>query len=542
MSSDFLVIGSGVAGLSAAISLSRTGKVIVINKGRAMEGSSESAQGGIAAVMSEEDKIDFHLDDTIAAGRGLCREEAVKVMVEEGPKRIRDLISWGAEFDKEDGRFAFAREAAHSKKRILRARGDATGEEIVKTLLIRASSSPGISILEHHFTIDLLIDDKSCKGALVMREPDGEVCLIKTRATIIATGGVGRIYSRTTNPPVITGDGIAMAYRAGAVLEDMEFIQFHPTSLFIPGAPPFLLSEAMRGEGAIVRNIKKDAFLSSYHPDAELAPRDTVARAMWLEMQATGSRHLYLDLTHLDPTFIKKRFPKIYFTCHQYNIDITKEMIPVSPSAHFIMGGIRTDINGSTDIKGLYAAGEAACTGVHGANRLASNSLLEGLVFGSMTGEEAARKSTGDRIETGKASSLAHALISGIEGKGAVSMDDDNKALNSMRKLMWDEVGIVRSKEGLNEALVSLKEMDALVHKRRQIYRNGLELKNMITVAQLITLSALTREGSIGAHYRSDFTEKGKNWDKHIDVKRGLAIFQQGNFYTPDNPQVYWCR
>lgn len=540
---DFLVIGSGVAGLSAAISLSRVGSVIVLNKGKAMEGSSESAQGGIAVAISEEDSIGFHLDDTLAAGRGLCREEAVKVMVEEGPERIRDLISWGAEFDKEGGRFAFAREAAHSRERILRARGDATGEEIVKTLLREASSFPQISILEHHFTIDLLIGEKGCMGALVMRETDVEIFLIETKATIIATGGVGRVYSRTTNPPVVTGDGIAMAFRAGAILEDMEFIQFHPTSLFLPGAPPFLLSEAMRGEGAIIRNIKKDAFLSRYHPDAEMAPRDMVARATWLEMQAIGSRHAYLDLTHLDPAFIRRRFPKIYATCLQYDLDITEEMIPVSPGAHFIMGGIKTDINGSTNIRGLYAAGEAACTGVHGANRLASNSLLEGLVFGSRAGEKAAKSSAKKEVVRGGRNNLARDLISD-PGKGREdSRDDNDKIINSIRRLMWDKAGIVRSKDGLNEALIFLKELNSLVRKDgQQITRGNLELKNMITIAQLITLSALTREGSIGAHYRSDFPDKGKNWGQHLDLKGGKVTSRGGSPDTPCNPQVYWCR
>lgn len=542
ISSDFLVIGSGVAGLSAAIALSGSGRVVVLNKGRAMEGSSEFAQGGIAVAISEEDSIGFHLEDTLAAGRGFCREEAVKVMVEEGPDRIRDLISWGAEFDKEGGRFAFAREAAHSRERILRAKGDATGEEIVKTLLRRVSSSPKISIFEHHFTIDLLIDNSGCRGAIVMDEPKGEIYLIKTRATIIATGGIGRVYSRTTNPPVVTGDGIAMAFRAGAELEDMEFIQFHPTSLFLPGSPPFLLSEAMRGEGAVIRNINKEAFLPRHHSDAEMAPRDVVARAIWLEMQATGSRHVYLDLTSLDPVFIRGRFPKIYATCLQYDLDITEEMIPVSPAAHFIMGGIKTDINGATNIRGLYAAGEAACTGVHGANRLASNSLLEGLVFGSRAGEEAAKASDKKEVVNGKLDSLAPDLMSDYGEGRKESMDDSDKIINSIRRLMWDKVGIVRSKDGLDEALISIKELRTLLNKRIQTSRADLELKNILTIAQLITVPALKRDGSIGAHYRSDFPEKGERWDRHLGLKKGEVISQGGSPDTLCNPQVYWYR
>ncbi len=542
ISSDFLVIGSGVAGLSAAIALSGAGRVVVLNKGRAMEGSSEFAQGGIAVAISEEDSIGFHLEDTLAAGRGFCREEAVKVMVEEGPDRIRDLISWGAEFDKEGGRFAFAKEAAHSKERILRAKGDATGEEIVKTLLRRVSSSPEIAIFEHHFTIDLLIDENGCSGAIVMDEPKGEIYLIRTRATIIATGGIGRVYSRTTNPPVVTGDGIAMAFRAGAELEDMEFIQFHPTSLFLPGAPPFLLSEAMRGEGAVIRNINMEAFLSRHHADAEMAPRDVVARAIWLEMQATGSRHVYLDLTSLEPAFIIRRFPKIYATCLQYDLDITEEMIPVSPAAHFIMGGIKTDINGATNISGLYAAGEAACTGVHGANRLASNSLLEGLVFGSRAGEEAAKASDKKEVANGKLDSLAHDLMSDYGEGSKESRDDSDKIINSIRRLMWDKAGIVRSKEGLDAALISIKELRTLLNKRKQTSRADLELKNILTIAQLITIPALTREGSIGAHYRSDFPDKGDKWDQHLGLRKGGAISQVGGPDTLCSPQVYWYR
>jgi L-aspartate oxidase len=375
-----------------------------------------------------------------------------------------------------------------------------------------------------------------------MDEPKGEIYLIKTRATIIATGGIGRVYSRTTNPPVVTGDGIAMAFRAGAELEDMEFIQFHPTSLFLPGSPPFLLSEAMRGEGAVIRNINKEAFLPRHHSDAEMAPRDVVARAIWLEMQATGSRHVYLDLTSLDPVFIRGRFPKIYATCLQYDLDITEEMIPVSPAAHFIMGGIKTDINGATNIRSLYAAGEAACTGVHGANRLASNSLLEGLVFGSRAGEEAAKVSDNKEVVNGKLDSLASDLISDYGEGHKEHRDDSDKIINSIRKLMWDKTGIVRSKDGLDEALISIKELCALLNKRTQTSRADLELKNILTIAQLITTPALAREGSIGAHYRTDFPDKGDRWDQHLGLRKGEAISQAGGPDTQSSPQVYWYR
>ncbi len=333
-----------------------------------------------------------------------------------------------------------------------------------------------------------------------------------------------------------------MAFRAGAELEDMEFIQFHPTSLFLPGAPPFLLSEAMRGEGALIRNINKETFLSRYHADAEMAPRDMVARAIWLEMQATGSRHVYLDLTSLDPVFIRGRFPKIYATCLQYDLDITEEMIPVSPAAHFIMGGIKTDINGATNIRSLYAAGEAACTGVHGANRLASNSLLEGLVFGSRAGEEAVKASVKKEVVKGKQASLVRDLMSDYGEGRKESRDDSDKMINSITRLMWDKVGIVRSKDGLNEALISIKELCTLLNKRRQTSRADLELKNMITIAQLITIPAFTREGSIGAHYRSDFPNKDERWDRHLVLKSGEVITQGGALDTLCNPQVYQYR
>ena len=510
ISSDFLVIGSGVAGLSAAIALSGSGGVVVLNKGRAMEGSSEFAQGGIAVAISEEDSIGFHLEDTLAAGRGFCREEAVKVMVEEGPSRIRDLISWGAEFDKEGGKFAFAKEAAHSRERILRAKGDATGEEIVKTLLRRVSSSPEIAIFEHHFTIDLLIDNNCCMGAIVMDEPKGEIYLIKTKATIIATGGIGRVYSRTTNPPVVTGDGIAMAFRAGAELEDMEFIQFHPTSLFLPGAPPFLLSEAMRGEGAVIRNINKEAFLSRHHSDAEMAPRDVVARAIWLEMQTTGSRHVYLDLTSLEPAFIIRRFPKIYATCLQYDLDITEEMIPVSPAAHFIMGGIKTDINGATNIRGLYAAGEAACTGVHGANRLASNSLLECIVFAKRA-IDGAIESDG---EVCKPENSVEVTLDSVLSSPSSQKELFFKLKTITSQLMTEYVGIVRNKKGLKKALRELEKISASVTDISGYYR--LKLQNMIGISSLIANSALLREESRGAHIREDFPNEDARWKAHI--------------------------
>ena len=335
---DFLVIGSGVAGLRAAIGVSRVGRVLILTKGSPAEGSSIYAQGGVA-VAPEEDDIAVHREDTLRAGKGLCRPEAVQVLVEEGPARIQELIGWGARFDKKGVGYAFAREAAHSRDRIMRAGGDATGTEMVRVLLKRARALRRIGWQDHHFTIDLLRDQNGrCAGALVLDESSGALMPVMARAVILATGGAGQIYARTTNPPSATGDGIAMAYRAGAIVEDMEFVQFHPTALYLPATPQFLLSEAMRGEGGILRNVKGEAFMGRYHEMAEMAPRDIVSRAIWSEMLATRARHVYLDVTHLDASFIRERFPTIYATCLRYDVDITEEMIPVCPSAHFMMG------------------------------------------------------------------------------------------------------------------------------------------------------------------------------------------------------------
>jgi len=370
---DFLVIGGGVAGLRAAIELAPRGSVLVLTKDKATESTTGYAQGGVAVALSDEDEVCIHYEDTVKAGDGLCNEEAVKVLVEEGPACILELMSWGADFDKEGSKLSFTIEAAHTRKRILHSHGDSTGKEIERVLIKKARSFPSVRRYDFAFTLDLITEDGRCIGATVLR--GDSIINVFARAVILATGGAGQLYSRTTNPVISTGDGIAIAYRAGALIVDMEFIQFHPTTLYSPGAPQFLLSEAMRGEGAVLRNIHGQRFMHHYHEMSELASRDTVARAIVSEMVKTGARHVYLDLRHLDRDFVKKRFPQIYTTCLQYDIDITEDMIPVCPAAHYIMGGVSTDLAGETGIKGLFAAGEVACTGVHGANRLASNSL-----------------------------------------------------------------------------------------------------------------------------------------------------------------------
>ena len=514
---DFLVIGSGVAGLRAAIGLSRAGRVLVLTKGSPAESSSIYAQGGVA-VASEEDDIALHREDTVRAGKGLCRLEAVQVLVEEGPVRVQELIRWGARFDRAGDGYALAREAAHSRHRILRAGGDATGTEMVRVLLDEASSLPQIAWRDHHFTIDLLLDaQRRCVGALVLDESSGAVQQVKAKAVVLATGGAGQIYARTTNPPVATGDGIAMAYRAGAIVEDMEFVQFHPTTLYLPATPQFLLTEAMRGEGGILRNIKGEAFMKRYHEMAEMAPRDVVSRAVWNEMMAMSSRHVYLDVTRLAPDFIRERFPTIYATCLRYDVDITEEMIPVCPSAHFMMGGVGTDTRGATSVPGLFAAGEVACTGVHGANRLASNSLLEGLVFGARAGEAAALYASHLRPERGPSVARDVAADETEDDRG--DRLDMEKLLNSLRRLMWEKVGIIRSKQGLLSALTQLEKWEERLKDRCRT-RRELEVRNMVTVGHLVATAALQREHSLGAHFRSDHPEEfASGWDRHIQLQ-----------------------
>jgi L-aspartate oxidase len=501
---DFLIIGGGVAGLRAAIELAPVGRITVLTKDIFTESSTGYAQGGIAVALSDEDRVGIHYEDTIQAGDGLCNEEAVKILVEEGPDLIHELISWGAEFDREGSKLAFTMEAAHTKRRILHSQGDSTGRELERVLINKVRTFPSVQRYDFAFTIDLIVDDNRCIGATVLRHD--RLIQIFAKAVILATGGAGQLFSRTTNPPITTGDGMAIAYRAGAVLRDMEFIQFHPTSFYSLSAPQFLLSEALRGEGAVLKNIHGEKFMSTYHPMAELAPRDTVARAIVSEIVSTESHHVYLDLTHLDNDFVKKRFPLTYSTCLQFKIDITKDLIPVSPAAHYIMGGVKTNLHGKTPVNGLFAAGEVACTGVHGANRLASNSLLEGLVYGARTG-----KSVADSVQDVHLEESAPVPFQST----SLSQSHNLQEMKIMLKqIMWEKAGIIRCGESLQNGKNTLKEWD-FIKECSVLKRDELEFKNMLTTAQLIIDAALLREGSIGAHYRSDFKERGENWQKH---------------------------
>src|SRR5579863_10251152 len=385
---DFLVVGAGVAGLRAAIELAHAGTVLVLAKREVRDSNTQYAQGGIAAALSDEDEISLHLQDTLQAGDGLCNPEAARVLVEDAPERIEELIQWGTEFDRQGTKLTFGREGAHSRNRILHAHGDSTGREILRALYAKAQTLKHISVLEFEFSTDLILEEGRVCGIQLITEK-GLTQHMSASAVLLATGGLGQLYRNTTNPSVATGDGVAMAARAGAEVADMEFIQFHPTALYLKKAPRFLLSEALRGEGAYLRNLEMHRFMGKYHPLAEQAPGDVVARAIMHEMEVSRAKDpfVYLDLTYLNAARVQKRFPRIYATCMKHNIDITEDVIPVRPAAHFSIGGVRTDLEGRSSLAGLYAAGEVAASGVHGANRLPSNALLEGLVYGARAGK-----------------------------------------------------------------------------------------------------------------------------------------------------------
>ena len=502
---DFIVVGSGIAGLRAAVALASAGRVAVLTKDVVTESNTEYAQGGIAVALSDDDTIELHVQDTIDAGAGLCDEEAVSVLVEEGPRYIVELIEHGAEFDREGGHLAFTREAAHSRSRILHARGDATGREIVRALVAWSKKFSNIEYVAHACTQSLVVQEGRCLGVTYVEPETSTIRALYGRAVVLATGGAGQLYLHTTNPDVATGDGQAMAYRAGAVIADMEFIQFHPTALALPNAPRFLLSEAMRGEGGVLLNDKGERFMLRYNERAELAPRDIVSRSIHFEMQKNRAGRVWLDMRHLDRNFVRERFPKIHNTCLLYNVDITRDLIPVSPAAHYTMGGVRTDIFGRTSIKGLYAAGEVACTGVHGANRLASNSLLEGLVFGARAGEAAI-------AEAPSQISSAEPRDWDFGAEAVWSIDDGTRA--EVKKVMWDKVGIVRDESGLKEALAALAEIAARPLNTRSW--------NFVTLARLVTEAALERRESRGAHYRSDYPARDEERYKHHTLQQRL--------------------
>jgi len=510
---DYVVLGSGIAGLSFALKAAEKGSVALVTKRRLADSNTAWAQGGVACVVSQEDSFDLHIRDTLVAGANLCNEEAVRAVITEGPARIAELIGMGMHFDERHagngGReLDLGKEGGHSKRRVLHFQ-DSTGLEIERTLVAQIASHPNITVLENHMAVDFLTTGKlgyamqdSCVGVYVLDEATGEVETLRSDINVLATGGCGKVYLYSTNPDVATGDGVAMAWRAGAVVANMEFIQFHPTCLYHPEAKSFLVSEAVRGEGGILRNAKGRRFMEQ-HPQRELAPRDIVARAIDAEMKRSGSKCVYLDITHKPADFVRSRFPTIYETCLRYGIDITAQPIPVVPAAHYQCGGVKTDLNGETSLRGLYAIGEVACTGLHGANRLASNSLLEGMVLAHRAFEKACRKRR-PRV----------ALDLPDWRPGRVQDVDELVVVyhnwDEIRRLMWDYVGIVRTDKRLQRAATRLRNLHAEIQEfywNFKITTDLLELRNLVTVASLIVDCAISRKESRGLHFTLDYPD-----------------------------------
>lgn len=514
---DCIVIGSGIAGLFTAIKASEDRQVIMITKKSLMESNTRYAQGGIAAVIAEDDSPAYHRQDTLMAGAGLCSSAAVDVLVNEGPAGVHELIRLGTVFDKEDGILALTQEGAHSHRRILHANGDATGYEIVRALAEQVDGHQNIEVWDDHYVIDLITDGGECVGALVQK-PGGGRIFLQADATILCSGGAGQLYRYTTNPEVATGDGVAIAYRAGAHIRDMEFIQFHPTALSYPGAPRFLISEAVRGEGAVLRNINGERFMDRYHELLELAPRDIVARAIVSEMELTKSTFVYLDITHESAEMVKHRFPTIYETCMGYGLDITSDWIPVAPAAHYMMGGIKTDLNGESTVSRLFACGEVSSTGLHGANRLASNSLSEAIVFGRRIIERIRQLPPRGR-EVSSAGSQ--------EGRSDAPTQAIVERRLKVQKVMVRYAGLRRNEEMLSKGLDELKRQ-LPIFTSALTKREEFEFANMLTCCLLITESALMREESRGAHYREDFPQRNDSqWQKHLLQIRELGIVEE---------------
>lgn len=532
---DVLIIGSGAAGLRAALAASEHANVTLITKTTLTESNTHYAQGGIAVAMNLDDTIALHIKDTTAAGAGLCDADAVEMMVSEGIPRVGELLDWGANFDWEGTLPRFTQEAAHSRRRIVH-KGDATGRETTDVLIQRVLNTERIHVLQNTFAIDLLTDEDvpekpeegvTCYGVTAIVEE--QVVCIRAKATILATGGLGRLYPCTSNPKVATGDGFAAAWRAGCEMIDMEFVQFHPTTLFLDGAPNFLISEAVRGEGGRLLNIRGERFMGKYHEKGELAPRDVVSRAIQIEMDLTGFPCVYLDITHKPKEFILERFPTISDTTKRYGLDINVDLIPVRPGAHFMMGGIRTNTDTQTNLNGLYACGEVACTGVHGANRLASNSLLECLVYGARAGTNATvfARSQPDHPPDIPLPSNVGASLAPIADAAAETHTEATK--NAVQEALWENVSIERNGEGLQKTLAELQDLatdlgDVLTSPVLKDIAT-IETVNMLDVAMMITASALTRTESRGAHYRADFpTQDDTAWQRRVLITRNSPL------------------
>jgi L-aspartate oxidase len=510
---DVLIIGGGIAGFRAALGIPEPLRALIVTKDQLRESNSQYAQGGIAGVLDPQDRFDNHIADTLAAGKGLCDQAVVEMVVRDAPNRIAELIDWGTHFDLVDGRVDLGLEGGHSHARIVHALGDETGREIMRAVIQKARTRRNIRIWQNSFTIDLVTHEGRCRGVLVWDRRRG-CALVWARAVMLATGGAGQLFRETTNPPIATADGHAMAYRAGALLRDMEFMQFHPTVLYIAGSARHLLTEALRGEGAILRDRYGARFMLGVHPLAELAPRDDVSQGIAAQMAKTQHPNVYLDLSHLDPEMIRRRFPGIDRLCRNFDLDITRDPIPVCPGAHYMVGGVTVDLNGRTTLPGLWAAGEVSSSGLHGANRLASNSLLEGLVFGARAADDmaAALASAGPHpLEVPPVYASARA-----DGHARIDLDDLRK---SLRALMWRRMGITRDAAGLKEAA------ERIDHWRRYVIplefddTPGWTMQNLLMVARLMIAAAAARAESRGVHFRSDYPHPDPRMSDHITLR-----------------------
>ncbi len=518
---DVLVIGSGVAGLRAAIEAARSVPTLLITKGKLADSNTSAAQGGIAVVTDPSDTFEQHVADTLTVACGLGDRPAIERIVREGPERIRELLAWGAQFDRVGDALARGREGGHSAARILHAQGDATGKEVADTLIRTARAIDGLRIFEDCFAIDLLTIEGRCVGVITYHPKYGHQ-MFWSRQTILASGGCGQVYRESTNPAIATGDGHAMAWRAGAVLRDMEMVQFHPTALYVAGASRALISEAVRGEGAYLVNRKGERFMHRYHPDGELAPRDVVSRAILSEMVNTGATSMYLDVRHIGAARFERRFPWIARLCREFELDISRDLIPIRPAAHYMIGGVAVDLQTRTSVPGLLACGEAACTGVHGANRLASNSLLEGLVFGA----EAGRQAVQDLVngETLRAVAVRNELAASPRTELDIA-----DVRNSLRSVMWRNVGIERHGDRLAETREIIEFWGHYVMDKVLDDRSGWETQNMLSVARLITLAASRRTESRGVHFRTDYpAADDAHWRKRQSLRRG----EEGVIFT----------
>jgi L-aspartate oxidase len=509
---DYIVVGSGIGGLYTALLAQEQGSVLVITKGSIDDCNTKHAQGGIAAAISKDDSPELHSKDTLDAGDGLSDEEAVHILANEASARIADLVNYRVPFDTLDGEISLTMEAAHSLPRVLHAGGDATGEYIEVTLsrLVRSSK---IQVLEDFLATQIQVEKGRVAGVQALDCRTGTIEEFKCRSLILATGGAGQLFKYNTNSAVATGDGIALAFNAGAEIADMEFFQFHPTALRIPGVLPFLITEAVRGEGGVLRNVEGHRFMPDYTPQEDLAPRDIVARSILYEMKKTGSDRVFIDVTHLPPHTITTRFPHIYRFCLDHGLNITKGLVPVAPAAHYMIGGVKTNSWGETNIEGLFATGEVACTGVHGANRLASNSLLEAIVFSKRIIERTRGKDKTKETGSGKGKEIRCSL-----GERPIHGMVQTPSLTALQQLHWDKVGIIRDKEGLTQAAGILAAWQQMLP--RPTDQPSYELSNLILTGRLLTEAAFIREESRGTHFRSDFPQSLPKWQCHIVWKK----------------------